>query len=331
MAGTVLFTAANSSLGIHAVEHLLSTYPEHTLICTVRDASGYDVNTNRLRETIGEFPNAKATIHALDLLSLRAVHAFADKISTDISSGKLPPLSAIVANAYYWNLVGDPEITQDAFDKTIQVSYVSQCALILRLIGSYGDQGRVVLLSSDSHWTGKNSMEKYPPAIPSNLDDLIKPQAYEDKAGRGFQRYATAKLAVVTWFHALNRYLQKDPSTAKISAVAINPGNLVDSRALSSNTPPYMQRMQRFVLKPLLPVLKAVVDPTLRNSSQAGVDVMEVAVNPKFAGKRSYYTLLKEDECAPESRDEEKQEALWKKTLEWAKITPENTALKSAF
>jgi hypothetical protein len=52
-------------------------------------------------------------------------------------------------------------------------------------------------------------MEKYPPVIPSNLDELVKPVSDADKQGRGYQRYATAKLAITTWLYPLNRLLQK--------------------------------------------------------------------------------------------------------------------------
>lgn len=209
MAGSIIFTGANSSLGIPAAEHLLKTYPNHTAIFTVRDDSELDPNTQRLRNIISRFTTAKASIHALDLTSLSAVHAFADQLTLDISKGKYPPLAAIIANAYYWNLVGDSELTSDGFDKTFQVSHIAHSALVLRLLGSFGDKGRVVLLSSDSHWPGKNSMEKYPPVIPLNLEELIRPATDADKQGRGYHRYATAKLAMTTWLYPLNDHLEK--------------------------------------------------------------------------------------------------------------------------
>lgn len=47
MVGTIIFTGANCSLGIPAINHILENYPEYTLILTVRDLSEADVNTNR--------------------------------------------------------------------------------------------------------------------------------------------------------------------------------------------------------------------------------------------------------------------------------------------
>lgn len=70
--------------------------------------------------------------------------------------------------------------------------------------------------------------------------------------------------------------------------------------------------------------------PTLRTSGPAGIDVIELAVNPRFADKRGFYTLLREDQSSPDSLNAEIQERLWKATLEWARITSENTALKIA-
>lgn len=210
MPGLVIFTGANSSMGIPAADHLLQKYPEYTTVFTVRDASDSDPNTKNLRQVIAKYPNTKAFVSALDLTSLDATHAFADTIVEGIKSGKYPPIAAIVANAYYWNLIGDPEITSDGFDKTIQVSHISHSALILRLLGEFSDAGgRVVLLSSDSHWPGKNSMEKYPPVIPEDLELLVKPTCDDDKQGRGYQRYASAKLAITTWMHALNSHIEK--------------------------------------------------------------------------------------------------------------------------
>ena len=125
--------------------------------------------------------------------------------------------------------------------------------------------------------------------------------------------------------------LHKDAKLSGVTAVAINPGNLVDSRALRSNTPASLVLMQRFVLKPLLPLFKLLMGSKLGTAAPAGLDVVELAINPKFAGERGFFTLLEKDQSSPESQDETKQQLLWKKTLEWAKITRQNTVLQAAF
>lgn len=104
---------------------------------------------------------------------------------------------------------------------------------------------------------------------------------------------------------------------SKITAVAINPGNLSDSRALRTNTPQMLVYMSRFVIGPLRPLLK-YADPTLRTTAEAAADVVELATGKAHPAERGYFTLLKKDESSPDSKDEDKQQVLWDKTESWA-------------
>ncbi len=212
MSGTIIITGANGSLAIPAVQYLLANYPGYGAVLTVRNASDADAHTKKLRKTLAQFPDAKTSIYELDLANLSDVHTFASTIITEVAEGKIPPLASIICNAYYWNLVDAAEITGDGYERTFQVNHISHTALVLRLLGSFGSHGgRVVLFSSDAHFPGKNGLEKYPPKIPNDLDLLVNPAVDErsDNFGRGFQRYAVSKLAVVMWMYALNRYLEK--------------------------------------------------------------------------------------------------------------------------
>jgi hypothetical protein len=82
-----------STFSLPILTTLPSSLPEMPLVP--------NTNTKRLRDTIARFPNAKATVQALDLSSLMAIHAFADQITSEISKGKYILLAAIIANAYY--------------------------------------------------------------------------------------------------------------------------------------------------------------------------------------------------------------------------------------
>lgn len=87
---TIIITAANSSLAIPAVQHLLTDYPGYTAVLTVRNMDT-DVTTKRLRAMIAKYPNAKTSIHELDLAGLSTVHDFASNIADEIRRGSLPP------------------------------------------------------------------------------------------------------------------------------------------------------------------------------------------------------------------------------------------------
>ncbi|KAK3314357.1 hypothetical protein B0H66DRAFT_504330 [Apodospora peruviana] len=333
--GSILITGANGSIAIPLVKYLLTHSPDYTLVLTVRDASSKDVNTNQLREVIAQHPGgAKATVHSLNLFRLAAVHEFAQTITTQISQGVLPPLASIVCNAYYWNLVRPVEFTEEGFEKTFQATHLAHAALVLRLLGSFGPDGggRVVFFSTDAIFPGKNSLEKITPAIPDDLELLVKPDQDKpvDNLAHGFHRYANAKLAAVMWACALNRHLEKDPKLNKIAAVAVNPGNISDSRALRTNTPGMLVFLSKFVLGPLRP-LASFLDPTMRTSAAAAEDVARLATNDAHPGERGYFTLLKRDESPPDTKDEKKQEELWVRTARWAGITGEETALRGGF
>ncbi|KAH6655957.1 hypothetical protein BKA67DRAFT_657854 [Truncatella angustata] len=332
MSNTIIITGANGSLAVPAVDYLLEHSPKSTLVLTVRDTSDGDANTSKLRSVVAKHPGALVSIRELDLSHLSAVHDFARDIAAEVAKGSLPQLSGIVGTAYYWNLVGPLELTDDGYEKTIQVSYLSHFALVLRLIKSFRPEGgRIVLFTSDGHEPGKNGLEKIPPAIsadPTQLELLVKPakDASPDALGHGFHRYANSKLALVMFTHALNRRLQQDAQLKDITVVVTNPGNLADSRALLVNTPLKLTILSKFVLRPLRPLL-SLMDPTARTAAAAGIDVARLATNEAHPGERGYFTLLTPDQGSKESRDETAQDALWSKSVQWVGLTAQDTPL----
>ncbi|OTA95585.1 hypothetical protein M434DRAFT_393638 [Hypoxylon sp. CO27-5] len=329
--GSVLITGANGTLALPAVDYLLKKYPEYTAVLTVRDASENDPNTQKLRETISRYPGAKASISKLDLASLSEVHEFATKLVEEITAKKTPPLKAILCNACYWNLVGDSELTEDGYDKTLQVNHISHVALVLRLLDKFAeDGGRIVMFSSEAHEPKRAVLENIPPAIPEDFDLLLKPAPIEDKRGAGFHRYGNSKLVTTAWTHAFNRYLEKDENLSKITAVAYNPGGLVDSRMFEKNVSSSLNLLMRYAVRPLLPLLK-LQNPQMRTGADSAVDAIELALDHVSQGERGYFEMLEKAESSPESRDEVKQERLWTKSAEWAGINKDKTALKGAF
>ncbi|KAK2777654.1 hypothetical protein FQN52_003020 [Onygenales sp. PD_12] len=331
MAGTILITGGNGSVAIPAVNHLLKTYPEYTTLLTVRNPSEEtDPNTRGLLDTISQTKGAKTSIRQLDLSDLSAVHAFANTVISDIASGELPPLAGIVLNAYYWNMVEDPQPTVDGYDTAFQVTHIAHAALVLRLLGHFRpDGGRVVVLSTPIDRLGDRLGAKYRPVIPEDLELLVKPTvaAGDDVYRRGNSIYIRAKLAAVMWMHALNRYLEKDPTLHNITAIATDLCIISDSRALRWNTTLQMQLFSKLVLRPFQPLL-SLLDPTIRTSEISGIDVIEFATNKASTGERGYFCLAKRDPGPERSLDQEVQERLWVKSLEWAGVTGENSALE---
>ncbi|CAG8978083.1 hypothetical protein HYALB_00000755 [Hymenoscyphus albidus] len=296
MTGSILLNRANGSLGLHAAEQLLKAHKPRVYL------------------VIARYPAAKASIHKLDLTSLFEVHALPSKGSSALIAEHYPPLRSIICNAAHWNLVADSEKTADGYDMTLQVNHISHVALVLRLLGSFVDEGRIVLLSSIGHYRMLNH-----------------PSPDSDKQGRGFQRYPNSKLLITIWMYPLDYYLQQNPKFKNITVVAINPGGLGDSHVFQINTPRSVQLMQTFIMKPFMSVINYLVDPTFRSSAAAGLGAAEFAVGKAHTGERGYFNLLKKDESDPLTMEKDVQQRVWRKSLEWAKITRENTALQEGF
>lgn len=212
--GTIIITGANGSLGFCFVQTLLREYPTYFAILAVRDDSDEDPNTTKLRKMVSGSKSPNASIEAVDLASLSSVRSFADGIIQRVSSGDIPPISAIVCNAFNWSLVGK-QTSIDGYDLSFQVTHLSHFLLVLKLLGSMNKKtGRVVFLGSDAHdGNDLNPFRTLGAAIPDNMEELVKPGSDKpgDEQARGFQRYGNAKLATVMFMHMLNRKLLQVP------------------------------------------------------------------------------------------------------------------------
>lgn len=213
MIGTVIITGANGSLGLGFVESFLSKYPQHTLVATVRNPSpDTDPNTAKLLKIVSKYPTAKVHVEALDLGNLAGVRSFAEKLAVQVASKELPRIAAIVCNASTWSLESGQKFTSDDYESTFQVCHLSHYLLVLKLLSSMDTtSGRIVMLGSVVTYDKYNPLSSLGPCFPDNFEELVKPSSDPPKLvhDRGFQRYATAKLANVTFANDLSERLQK--------------------------------------------------------------------------------------------------------------------------
>jgi len=212
MTGSILFTGANGSLAIPAIECLLTAYPQYTLVLTVRNNSVQDPNTAELHRVLAQQPDANVSIRVLDLASLEQASSFSNTLLSEINGKILPRLSAIVCNAMTWNLSGGPKYSTDGDELSMAVNHLAHFSLCLRLLGGMDPvHGRIVFLGSVAHWPEKASFSRgYPTHIPKDLELLVHPQPDKqgEETGRGFQRYGTSKLVTIMVMYELNRRLK---------------------------------------------------------------------------------------------------------------------------
>lgn len=326
---TVLITGANSSLGLPLTSHLLTTSPSSTLLLTVRNPSPTtDPNTLLLAQTIASHPTSTALIEPLDLSSPSAIRSFAASLASRIAAGSLPPLAAIVCNAFTWSLSGCRTTTPDGIEETFQVTHLGHHLLVLLLLGSMSPAGRIVMLGSAAHDPGRpNPFSKLVAQLPANLDHLVNPppDPTGEEHDRGFQRYANAKLANIIFMHELNRRLQQTHST--ITATAIDPGGIVDSRAHVHQKP--LARFLFFLINTLMPLLRHVTTD-VRRAADSARDLATLSVGADFEGARGYFVGTRAELAAAVSDDAEQCRRLWDACWRWAGLTPGETVLANA-
>ncbi|KAH6844725.1 hypothetical protein B0I37DRAFT_433293 [Chaetomium sp. MPI-CAGE-AT-0009] len=328
MAGTVIITGANGSLGLGFVRSLLTSHPEYTLIATVRNPSPeQDPNTAQLGKLLSKHPKSQTHLEPLDLGRLADVRAFTSRIAGQIASKQLPPISAIVCNAFTWSLNGQ-KLTPDNYEATFQVSHLSHMLLVLALLGSMdAANGRIVLVGAEPHDPERGSpLSKLRAAIPDDLEHLVRPppDAPGEAYDRGFQRYGTAKLANVVFMHDLNARLLRDARLSSITVTCMDPGGLVGSRAHSEQKAGI--RGAFGVISVMMPLLRHFTS-SIRTTADSGRDLVALSVEPEFKGKRGYFVGQTGATSAEVSRNPEIQKKLWEACWTWAGMSGGETAL----
>ena len=59
----------------------------------------------------------------------------------------------------------------------------------------------------------------------------------------------------------------------------------------------------------------------MRSTAEAGPHLIDLALRKAHPKERGHFELEKKVESSPDSLNEEKQDLIWNKTLEWAGLT----------
>jgi hypothetical protein len=108
--------------------------------------------------------------------------------------------------------------------------------------------------------------------------------------------------------------------------VLTNPGNIPDSRALNRNTPAKLQFLGKWILRPLLPVLR-YTDRLARRPSEAAPEIARFVTNELHPDVSGYYLHAVPATLPKDAEDEKTQEAIWTATARWAGVTRAETVV----
>lgn len=224
---------------------------------------------------------------ALDLASLNSVENFIETFKS-----KETKLHLLLCNAGI--AMHSQEYTEDGFEIMFQVNYLGHFLLVTKLLPMMLDSGedcRIVLVSSEAHLTSSFDLEK------------AQGKHHTRENFKRLQYYGNSKLYQIMQMYCLNRRLRK----TNVTVNSIHPG-IVDTEITRSFSDLGMWKM--------FFQLSKIIGKT-KNPFEGAKTLINAAVNPDFKDTRdAYYMDMRINQANSLARNQEKQEALWKYSVD---------------
>lgn len=173
----------------------------------------------------------------LDVSSTASIKYFAEQFI----KATIPPLHAIVCNAGAGFAKGT-QVTADGVEATFGVNHLGHFLLVRLLLNQIEEQGRIIIVSSDTHDPSKKT--GMPAPRYASPDTLAEPVASDQllanlsDLSKGQIRYTTSKLCNLYFTYELTNRIRK--SKRSISIVTFNPGMMPSKgSALTRNYKPF--------------------------------------------------------------------------------------------
>ncbi|MDQ0271165.1 SDR family NAD(P)-dependent oxidoreductase [Cytobacillus purgationiresistens] len=297
---TIIITGGNTGLGFETAKVIAGASNDwHVVIASRSQHRGNEA----VNELIQSTRNPNVSSMELDLASISSIKRFSEKL---MKAG-LPPLHAIICNAGAQFAQGT-QTTADGVEATFGVNHLGHFLLVRLLLNQLQEQGRIVVVSSDTHDPAKKTGMPAPsytsPAIMAdpvasdkflgNIPDLAKGQI----------RYTTSKLCNLYFTYELSRRIRK--SKPSISVVALNPGMMPGKgSALTRDYKPFL----RFMWNNVMPLMR-FVRSSVRTTKQSGADLANLVFNESVI-TGSYWDGSKKISSSDESYNQDRAVELW--------------------
>jgi protochlorophyllide reductase len=295
---SVLVTGATSGLG-RATSGELAAAGWHVIL-GCRDPQRGAAVAREIRATTG---NTGVEVQNIDLASLASVRAAAAALGTAASR---PPLHALVCNAGI-QVVDGLRRSADGYELTFATNHLGHYLLITSLLDRIAEPGRIVLVSSGTHYGGFRSLG-FPAPRWADPRTLAEPPSTTDTSARGGRvRYATSKLANIYTAYELARRA----ADRKLVVSAFDPG-LMPQTGLDRD---YPERTRRLYDR-LTPLLVRVV-PGARTVADSAGDLAWLVTNSEAAELTGAYVVRRTARrSSRESYDLDRAGQLWAASAE---------------
>ncbi len=280
---TALVTGGTSGLG-RAAAGLVASTPGWSVLLAARDAG-------RGAQVAAELGPATGVVE-LDLAALDAVRSAAARIAAR------GPLDALVLNAGV-QLPRADRVSADGYELTFAVNHLAHFLLTVELLPHLTPGGRVVVVSSGTHWGTWRKSGPFPAPRWADPRVLARPRR---ESGR--RAYATSKLANVLFGTELaRRHPEVDVAVADpglVPGTGLHRGYAAPARAVYGGLAPLLVRL-----------------PFASGVEQAGDRLAGVVTGPPGRSGR-YLERGVEAPSSPGSRDPGRARELWEASLELA-------------
>lgn len=331
---TILITGGTTGLGYWTAYELAKRFPTSKVIIASR--SDRDKAARTLTKSLQADSKVSTTEQiewmCLDLGSTAEVRKF---IST-FASKSYPPVTHLLLNAALQFHKGKSlHMSPDGVESTFAVNHLGHALLFFLLKPYLSVNARVVITGSGTHDPAQKTM--IPDAVYESAELLAHPtdgQGYESKM-KGGQRYASSKLASVLFTYALERRFKqaRDEKRGGWTVAAFDPG-LMPGTGLIRDAGPVMLWIAVHIMPRLLWLLRLLARSQNVHLPQESAKNLALLATMEGENARAtsgtYFEGEKAIKSSVASYDDEKQEDLWRWTVDFlAKDEDEKNAIET--
>ncbi|KAF2661561.1 dehydrogenase/reductase [Lophiostoma macrostomum CBS 122681] len=299
---TILITGGTQGMGYHTSLSIAKQRPQSLVVIASRTDS-LDAATQINKQ----LKQSNVRYVQLDLGSLAKVRKFVGKWK----GAGYPRIEVLVLNAAV-QIWGDVNYTDDGIEKQFGVNHVGHALLyhLLQKDGCLGEHVRIVITSSGVH----DPREKWGKSPDwTTAEEIARPDEASRKKRDGMERYSESKVANVLWMYALAKRVRHSQKTV----VAFDPG-LMPGTGLQRDANPVVKWMFVSLFPLVIPLLQKLYRENVHSPKESGESLAWLAVGQEGKGKSgAYYEARREKETSVLSRREDKQEDLWRWTVDF--------------
>lgn len=296
---TVLITGPTRGLGRATTLALARTSKTHDLLLVGRRGTA-------LEDVAEQARGPAVNVHEIgcDLSRLSDVRDAATAVRDLVERGRVPPISALVANAGATS--ADTRLASpDGYEMTFAVNYLAHAQLIGDLRNSFTDPARIVLIGSNTyHANFWRRLLHVPAAQWRDPMELAKPATGVKNPGMEASgvAYSNAKLAILYYAHELQRRIGRG------TAVSVYEPGWMPGTALGRGAPGAVQALGRGLAR-----LPGVATP-----EKSGPVLASIALDERWADLHDGAFVVRDKvaEVKPVAHDQDRERRLWEATTE---------------